>query len=447
MRNKENIVVSKDVASKASAIVKTNADELEEWIEAKQRDRADPGEAEDDYNLTPLASSCDEGSESDSNQLKDEKSFEKYFLNQTGKAAVVSSDRTMAGLPRLNAKEYQSLLASYSGTYSDTKQALYTRYEEQFGQWMLELREGFNLMCYGYGSKRELLNNFVRLMVDDGPVIAVNGYFPSLHVKDVVSKVWQVVECFSQLGIDSNASTLENQLASAMMHLNSEESKLRVYLLLHNIDGMNLRNDRAQETLAKLASCSHLHLITSVDHLQSPLLWDSSKLGQFNFVWHDTTTFQPYLEELSYEPSRLIESGQLEGSRGVEFVLSSLTSNSRRVFGVLAHHQLKLNPADARAPKESQKELSSDDEDPVYQDGSGKRQPPNSYASFGLSYTSYYSLCKEKFLVNNDLTFRTLLTEFRDHKIIHHHRSADGTEVLYIPLPSKELEKLCELCS
>lgn len=42
-------------------------------------------------------------------------------------------------------------------------------------------------------------------------------------------------------------------------------------------------------------------------------------------------------------------------------------------------------------------------------------------------------------LVNSDLTLRAQLTEFKDHKLLRTKRSADGTEVLHIPLESNIL--------
>lgn len=42
----------------------------------------------------------------------------------------------------------------------------------------------------------------------------------------------------------------------------------------------------------------------------------------------------------------------------------------------------------------------------------------HSLSSAGLSFQDFYQRCREAFLVNSDLTLRTQLTEFRDHKLI-----------------------------
>lgn len=37
----------------------------------------------------------------------------------------------------------------------------------------------------------------------------------------------------------------------------------------------------------------------------------------------------------------------------------------------------------------------------------------------GLAFGDLYRMCREAFLVNSDLTLRTQLTEYRDHKLLN----------------------------
>lgn len=46
------------------------------------------------------------------------------------------------------------------------------------------------------------------------------------------------------------------------------------------------------------------------------------------------------------------------------------------------------------------------------------REGANQWLCTGLSFQDFYQRCREAFLVNSDLTLRTQLTEFRDHKLI-----------------------------
>ena len=44
-----------------------------------------------------------------------------------------------------------------------------------------------------------------------------------------------------------------------------------LYLIVHNLDGSMLRNSRAQAILARLSKVPNIHLLASVDHINTPL--------------------------------------------------------------------------------------------------------------------------------------------------------------------------------
>jgi origin recognition complex subunit 2 len=44
-----------------------------------------------------------------------------------------------------------------------------------------------------------------------------------------------------------------------------------IYLLIHNIDGGILRSNKAQDVLSRLANISNIHVLASVDHINTPL--------------------------------------------------------------------------------------------------------------------------------------------------------------------------------
>ena len=49
----------------------------------------------------------------------------------------------------------------------------------------LYFSNGFNILLYGLGSKRNLIEDFRTTMLKDFSHVVVNGYFPSLTVKHV----------------------------------------------------------------------------------------------------------------------------------------------------------------------------------------------------------------------------------------------------------------------
>lgn len=46
-------------------------------------------------------------------------------------------------------------------------------------------REGFNLLLYGFGSKRQIINDFKTSLLENESVLVVNGFFPGLTLKEV----------------------------------------------------------------------------------------------------------------------------------------------------------------------------------------------------------------------------------------------------------------------
>jgi hypothetical protein len=64
---------------------------------------------------------------------------------------------------------------------------LKTALEKNFARWWQLLQSEFSLLLYGFGSKKELLEDFANKMLTDGGVIVVNGYFPGLTPKQILA--------------------------------------------------------------------------------------------------------------------------------------------------------------------------------------------------------------------------------------------------------------------
>jgi origin recognition complex subunit 2 len=55
-----------------------------------------------------------------------------------------------------------------------------------FSQWSFELSQGFNLLFYGVGSKRDLVMEFVEQALDLTTLV-VNGYNPATTLKEILN--------------------------------------------------------------------------------------------------------------------------------------------------------------------------------------------------------------------------------------------------------------------
>ncbi|TMS09767.1 Origin recognition complex subunit 2 [Larimichthys crocea] len=172
-----------------------------------------------------------------------------------------------------------------------------------------------------------------------------------------------------------------------------------------------LRGEKTQSALGQLASLPNLHLVASLDHINAPLVWDQFQQSQFNWLWWECVTFQHYAEETSYENSLLVQQTGALALSSLTHVLRSLTPNARGIFKLLVKFQLE-----------------------------NKDNP--SYT--GLSFQDFYQRCREAFLVNSDLTLRTQLTEFRDHKLIRTRKGGDGVEYLMVAVDTNTLTDFLE---
>ncbi|KAF9174986.1 Origin recognition complex subunit 2 [Mortierella sp. AD011] len=351
---------------------------------------------------------------------EDEMGAERYFQDLYQKSKT--SNNTLSKLPTLEHADFIQAIKRAPAKHAKEMEMLMLLYEEQFPQWYFELMSGFNLLIYGYGSKRSLLTKFATSILTDAPLIIVNGYFPTLTIKEILDKINTAALQYS-----GPVGTLQEQIALIHAYFTQpDRSVKKLYLLIHNIDGSSLRSEKIQSALSLLASCPQIHLIASMDHINTNILWDTVKSARFRWVWHELTTFRPYMTETSFENSIMVRQGEL-GPRGIQFVLASLTSNGKGLFRILAEHQIQTERESAA--------------------GGVSGAVSKNYMDWGMAYNTLFKKCQENFLVSNAVTFRTQLTEFRDHRIVQSKKGADGVEILFIPLSGNILEGILDKMS
>lgn len=336
---------------------------------------------------------------------------EKYFQTHSKKGKGLTSNHTLdrlktAQLPQEKVEEMLKEL-KIGNAHSDLTAQMFVECQAYFAKWMVLLNEGFNVLLYGLGSKRELINSFHRQLVQSQsqPAIIVNGFFPGLTIQDILNGI-----AVDVLEIPVTPSNPHEAVAAIEQELTAL-SDLHIFLLIHNIDGPNLRVPKVQEILSRLARVRNIHLIASVDHINAPLLWDHSKLSNYNFTWYDVTTMEPYWSETKFETSVIAKnSGNLVLS-SMRNVFQSLTSNSKAIYRLIVAHQL-----DAKGNVNYQ----------------------------GMSFKELYASSRDSFLVSSDIALRAQLTEFTDHKLVRLKRAADGMEYLSVPIQNNLLQQFME---
>ncbi|XP_004365014.1 origin recognition complex subunit 2 [Capsaspora owczarzaki ATCC 30864] len=355
---------------------------------------------------------------------EEEEDLQRYFHDHN--KSDLTSNNTLAHLKGVDEETLASAIKRLPEQMVEERNLLRAQLALQFPRWMFELQNNFNLLLYGLGSKRRIMRDFASAILPDACQLFVNGYFPGLTIRHILAQLTEgVLNCY-----DTFRTPFEqcDYIRRTFALAESDTTIPRhVYLFINNIEGPGLRNEKAQAILASLASLPQFHLIASIDHVNAPLIWDNEKVGRFSWIWHDATTYDPYQHETSYEHSLagLLSATGSTGVghtnvRGVMHVLKSLTPNARSIFKLLLTYQ-----------------LDEGEEAEVLLDCVAVVFP-------GFPFHAFYKLCRERFLVNSDLTLRTQLTEFRDHEMIRSRKGTDGLEYLSVPMSTTLMKNVLE---
>lgn len=353
---------------------------------------------------------------------------EGYFEQHKYKGKT--SGNTMSGQPTLDHKEQAALFKTTNALFYEEKKELRAYYYNMFTQLYFELTQGFSLCFYGLGLKRELLVTFAEDFLQNivpVPVVFVNGYNPSTTAREISDQLVGILA--SQEGKKRKTVFPKKPFEATSLLKKYKEAenstKIECIVVVHSIDGMALRADKIQKMLAEIASIKNIHFIASVDNINAPLLWDSSKLSLFKFAWHDFTTYDSYVVEAGFEDLLLVgKSKKKVGSKGISFVLSSLTQNARKLYTTLVSEQLEAL-----------------ENETLGMNASSKAKVVGSVKN-GIEFKRLYSICLEDFIASNEVSFRIMLREFIEHDMAGLSKNSMGTEVVYVPMNITELEQL-----
>ncbi|CAH9111214.1 unnamed protein product [Cuscuta epithymum] len=344
-----------------------------------------------------------------------------YFLSKELGSSRKKSARKLSDIQLVDEEELRDAAANIEPKHENEIKDLFATYKLLYSEWKFVLRCGFGLLMHGFGSKKALIDDFASTTLTEYSVVVVNGYLPSINLKQVVialaELLWDQLKALQKISSGSKSKNQQpfntRSVDNLIEFLNeppldtNDKDECLVCVVVHNIDGPGLREPDNQQLLARVASCSHVRIVASIDNINAPLLWDKKMVHtQFNWYWLHVPTFAPYKVEGMFFPLILAHGSSAQSVKTASLVLQSLTPNAQNVFKVLAEHQL-AHP---------------DDE--------------------GMPVNSLYTICRERFLVSSQLTLNAHLTEFKDHELVKSKRKSDGQDCLCIPLTNDAIEKL-----
>ena len=369
---------------------------------------------------------------------------ERYFF-QNRPGGNKASSNTISSLTLLSHEDYAHQLSKYEDAHAAAIEYLHALHSRSFPQWNFELMEDFSICLYGYGSKARLVTAFADYLHATNPLgnppqtIIVNGYVPKLTIRQILSTVATCVYRCSPSEIPSDfGNQPHDMLNSLLRNLSAEPPISPIYLFINSLDASPLRRAPTPSIIATLSASPYIHLLATCDTPSFPLLWDNGLRERYNWVFHDTTTFESYggveIENVIDEMNDLLgRSGRsVKGKEGVGFVLRSLPENARNLYRVLIAELLAGIDDDAG------------DDEGTPKPASGALGRNLHAQAAGIEYRALYQKASEEFICSSEMSFRTLLKEFHDHQMVTSRKDGAGTETLGVPFRREEMEAILE---
>ena len=336
-----------------------------------------------------------------------------------------------------------------------------------FKEWRFNLYLNHSLLLYGIGSKRQLLNAFASNIEEnnDGDVLTIDGFDKDVTIEGILDLLvchWLHGEeptlinehrIFRKDDIgddDSNNDDYGSQVypsnivvqramgIAVAIAIQVQISLRPVYIVLHNIDGVALRNSIAQEALSVLVHCSSMmtpttanmtqlsqrrrrrnlnaiRLVVSVDHINGPaLLWDTLTQQRFQWLWKHVPTHRPYVEEITQSTLGLQMQHQ-QRSKSQRKRISAEEDDDDDLDEEEEEADV-LNVLKSLAPRPTESlQVLANLQLASAQSGVVQQDPDE---TIWVDYSALLKKCQLECIVTGDHQLRLFLKEFFDHEIV-----------------------------
>ncbi|KAJ1610172.1 putative origin recognition complex protein subunit 2 [Cryptosporidium canis] len=222
---------------------------------------------------------------------------------------------------------------------------------------------GFSVLLYGFGSKINFLDEFVRIKIDGNYLaLTIRGYFRNIKFKTCLLELLKVLEQSEDL--TNSADKIQNSHLNSECNIESIITRIKslhnspstcnrnVFLIIHNIDSLSIRP--YLPAISQLAQLPFISVVVSVDNIRWPLLWSNSMRSRMNFLYFKMSTFEEYNIELDhfYENQPPSWLGALSETSHEQFkleqlnsILNCLTPSHIQVTNEIARLQMKYGHA------------------------------------------------------------------------------------------------------
>lgn len=322
----------------------------------------------------------------------------------------------------------------------------------------LQLGIGMNLALHGFGSKISLIDSFISSFGGAAGAGGDTEYIKFYRIR-AYQQFHSLQEDLSRIfGATSSSSDFPRKLPDMISFISENFLVTKGMLYIFIIEGIDSSSFRGTKLhlLNILNKNPLVRLVLTMSHANSPSLLQHPA-HELSLCWHNVSSTEgccgwngPDLLMTVLENNmdeQLLEGRKVEGAK---WVLESLTKTGREVFSVIAEYQINLMSTDSSngsggfgggGVNEYDVDGDEDEEDDT---NSNKKD----FTRISISVVEWYQQCQENFIVSNESSFRTQLTEFRDHELIcaasNAANSNNSSSHFYIPFTRTQIISLLQ---
>jgi hypothetical protein len=228
--------------------------------------------------------------------------IDQYFSRKSGKVSNIEGARSDLVIP-----SQQECIAEVEILHRQCKvdiefDKFEVQYQHQFDEWSFLLATSQSILLYGFGSKISVLTKFGNYLAHEGDVICLNGYDPNINVGVFLGYLDDIFcdgkESHRSDPLARDASKGLAKIAASISKQIASTRARPLFVLIHNIDGLGLRNPAAQDSIATLTANSNkdgsplIRVVASVDNVNAAMvLWSPEVEHKFDWVRSSTIYF------------------------------------------------------------------------------------------------------------------------------------------------------------
>jgi hypothetical protein len=254
--------------------------------------------------------------------------------------------------------------------------------------------------------------------------------------KRKASNMQSLGQAFRSSGVAGNIDSAANYnaLPDASWGRRYAHAKRRLYVLVHNIDGNGFEAAQVQQLLASFASCASVSVIATADKLNFQLIWDSSMLCQYRWMYVHCPTFESYRTDSKSTLKLGMGTSSKRtymDSQAYEYIVKSLNSKFKEVLSLLGElifqqrrsQRAKVNATTGQVSSAAISKVTAKNKPTIGNSNMSLKQPlpalpaPGSAAD-GVAIDVLFEASRNRMVVLNPADLRQLIKDLMGHRLV-----------------------------